>query len=84
MGFISWIIMGAVAGWLASRLAGTKSKGCFFNILLGIVGSIIGGFIFHYFNKPGITGFNFWSLFVATVGAMILLFLANLFSGKNK
>ena len=84
MGIISWIIMGAIAGWFASRLAGSERKGCFFNIILGIIGAIIGGYVFNYFGKPGVTGLNFWSLLVSTSGAMILLFLANLFSGKGK
>ena len=83
MGIISWILMGAIAGWFASRLSGKESRGCIFNIILGIVGSIIGGYVFDYFGKPGVTGFNFWSILVATVGAMILLFIANLFSEKK-
>lgn len=84
MGIISWILMGAIAGWFASRLSGTEKNGCIFNIILGIVGSIIGGYVFNYFDRPGVTGLNFWSVFVATVGAMILLFVANLFKGKDK
>lgn len=76
MGFIGWIIFGAIAGWLATLLAGSKEKkGCFFNILLGIIGSFIGGFIFKFFGGTGITGFNIYSLFVATIGGMILIWL---------
>lgn len=85
MGIISWIIMGAIAGWFATTLAGTKKqKGCLFNIVLGIIGAIIGGYVFNYFGEAGVTGFNIWSIFVATVGAMILLFFANLLSGGKK
>lgn len=85
MGWLSWIVMGAIAGWFATKLAGTKKQqGCLFNIVLGIVGAIIGGYVFDYFGETGVTGFNIWSIFVATVGAMILLFFANLLGSGEK
>ena len=76
MGILSWIIFGAIAGWLANTLSGAKKgKGCMFNILIGIIGAFIGGSIFEYIGEPGVTGFNFWSLLVATLGAMLLLWI---------
>lgn len=84
IGFTSWIIIGAIAGWFASRLAGSKKqRGCVFNIILGIIGALIGGYVFNYFGKSGVTGINIYSIFVATVGAVILLFVSNLFSSKD-
>ncbi len=81
MGIISWLIVGALAGWLASILAGKNSRmGIGANIVTGIVGAFIGGFIMRLFGINGITGFNIWSILVATFGAFILLFII----GKTK
>ncbi|MBI9072579.1 MAG: GlsB/YeaQ/YmgE family stress response membrane protein [Melioribacteraceae bacterium] len=76
MGILGWILFGAIAGWLATLLSGTnKKKGCIFNIAIGIVGSFIGGFVFEFFGGSGISGFNIYSIFVATIGAMIFIWL---------
>ncbi len=76
MGFFSWVILGAISGWLASRLSGSiERKGCFFNIFLGIVGAIIGGFVFTILGGTGVTGFNIWSILVSTTGALILIWI---------
>lgn len=78
MGIISWIIIGALAGWIASMITGNNKKmGAGMNILVGIIGGFIGGFVMNWFGSYGITGFNFWSLLVATVGAVILLLIVN-------
>ena len=72
--FIAWIVLGAVAGWVASLIMGTGSQqGCLTDIIVGIVGAFIGGFIFNFFGAAGATGFNIWSFIVAVVGAVILL-----------
>ncbi len=85
MGILSWIIFGAIAGWFATKLSGRKKNaGCFFNIFLGIAGAFVGGFIFEYFGKTGVTGFNFKSFFVAVIGAMVLIFIGNLIGGNKK
>lgn len=84
MGILSWIIFGAIAGWLATTLTGKKeNKGCMFNIVVGIVGAFIGGAMFEYLGEPGVTGFNFWSIFVATIGAVLLLVFVNLIRGEK-
>ena len=77
MGIISWILLGALAGWLASKMMNTdKSMGAIANIVVGIVGALIGGFIMNFFNRSGAYGFNFYSLFVALLGSIILIAVA--------
>ncbi|SHH93335.1 Uncharacterized membrane protein YeaQ/YmgE, transglycosylase-associated protein family [Sporobacter termitidis DSM 10068] len=84
MSILGWVILGGIAGWIASIIMRRdKRMGVFANILVGIVGAFIGGFLFHLFGGTGITGFNFWSLVVATVGAVILLWIVNLASGSR-
>jgi uncharacterized membrane protein YeaQ/YmgE (transglycosylase-associated protein family) len=74
MGLIGWIILGGLAGWLASVVVGTsKRQGCLLDIVVGIVGAVIGGMVFSALGGFGVTGFNLWSFFVAFIGAVILL-----------
>lgn len=83
MGIISWIIIGALAGWIASMITGNDRKmGAGLNILVGIVGGFIGGFIMNMFGDQGVTGLNIWSLLVATIGAVVLLLIVNFFRKK--
>ena len=84
MGIISWIIIGAIAGWLGSIITGNNAKmGAGKNIIVGIIGAFIGGFIMNFIGGVGITGFNIWSLFVAIIGSVILLLIVGAFSKKN-
>jgi uncharacterized membrane protein YeaQ/YmgE (transglycosylase-associated protein family) len=83
MGWIAWLIVGAVAGWLASKVMRT-GQGLLTDILVGIVGAFIGGFLFNQFGTVGVTGFNIWSIFVAFVGSIVLLMLIRLFSGRRR
>lgn len=74
MGLCAWLVLGGIAGWLASIIKGTNAKmGMFANIATGIVGSMIGGWLFNLLGGRGVTGFNLYSLAVATVGAVILI-----------
>lgn len=74
MGFLGWIIIGAIAGWIASIIMGTnRQQGCLLNIVVGILGGILGGFLFSLIGGTGVTGFNLWSLLVAVIGAIVLL-----------
>jgi uncharacterized membrane protein YeaQ/YmgE (transglycosylase-associated protein family) len=78
MGIVGWIIIGALAGWLASMVSGNDRKmGALANIAVGIVGGLIGGFIMNLLGGAGITGFNLWSLLVAFIGSLILLWIVN-------
>ena len=79
MGIIAWIIFGGLAGWIASILTGSNAKmGLVANVLAGIAGAFIGGFIMNYFNKAGITGFNLRSFEVAVLGSVILIIIFKL------
>lgn len=79
MGIVYWIILGALAGWIASMVVGKNSEmGAFANVCVGVVGAFIGGFIFNFITGVGFTGFNLWSLIVATIGAIVLLLIINL------
>jgi uncharacterized membrane protein YeaQ/YmgE (transglycosylase-associated protein family) len=81
MGILSWIILGALAGWVASIIMGKNaSMGAIANIVVGIAGAFIGGFVMSRIGGYEVTGFNFTSFLVALVGAVILLAIINLFS----
>ncbi|MFO0599409.1 MAG: GlsB/YeaQ/YmgE family stress response membrane protein [Myxococcaceae bacterium] len=83
MGLCGWIILGGLAGWLASIFAGTNARqGLIGNIIVGIVGAFVGGMIFNFFGGYGVTGFNLYSLFVAVVGAVVTLGLRKMLFGK--
>lgn len=77
MGICGWIVLGGLSGWLASVIAGTDRRmGALANILVGIVGSFVGGLIFSFAGGHGVTGFNLYSFGVAFVGAVVTLFVA--------
>ncbi len=85
MGIIGWIIIGAIAGWIASMVTGNNEKmGAGMNILVGVVGGFVGGLAMNLIGGYGITGFNIWSLLVAVVGAIILLLIVNAFKKDKK
>jgi len=76
MGIISWIIIGALAGWIASMITGKNSEmGAGANIVVGVIGGVIGGLVMNLLGGVGVTGFNIWSLCVAVIGAVILLWI---------
>lgn len=80
MGIITWIILGALAGWIASMVMKTNAEqGAIANIIIGIIGAVIGGFIFETFGGSDVDGFNLYSLLVAVVGAIILISILKAF-----
>ncbi|MFZ3074452.1 MAG: GlsB/YeaQ/YmgE family stress response membrane protein [Minisyncoccales bacterium] len=81
MSILVWIIFGALVGWFASMIAG-GSGGLILDIILGIIGATVGGWIMDYFGKSGVTGFNIYSFLVALLGAVILIVIARAISGK--
>jgi uncharacterized membrane protein YeaQ/YmgE (transglycosylase-associated protein family) len=84
MGWLAWLVVGAIAGWLASMVMKTnRQQGLLLDIVVGIVGAFIGGFLFRQFGEAGITGFNLWSVFVAFIGAVVLLALIRVANGQR-
>lgn len=75
MGIISWILVGALAGWLAGKIMHNDKMGFFANIVIGIVGAFIGGLLVGLLGGTGVTGFNIWSLLVATLGSVVLIWI---------
>jgi uncharacterized membrane protein YeaQ/YmgE (transglycosylase-associated protein family) len=75
MSFIAWIILGLVAGFVASKLVNKSGEGLILDILLGIVGAVVGGYLFQLFGMVGVTGLNIYSILVSIVGAVVFLFI---------
>ncbi len=73
MSFIAWIVLGLVAGFIGSKIVNKRGEGILLDIVLGIVGAVVGGWIFSFFGVGGVTGLNVYSLVVAVVGAIIVL-----------
>ena len=73
MSFISWIVLGLVAGFIGSKLVNKTGEGLIRDVLLGVVGAIIGGYLFNLFGASGVTGLNLYSILVAVVGAVVFL-----------
>ena len=73
MSIIAWIVMGLTAGFVASRIVDHSGSGLIFDVVLGIAGALVGGFLFRSIGSSGVTGFNLWSLFVSMIGAVTLL-----------
>jgi len=85
MGIIGWLILGGVAGWVASMIMGTdKQQGVIANIVVGIIGAMLGGFIMHLVGDEPNFAFNISSFLVALLGAVVLLFLYKLVSSKGR
>ena len=72
-GLIGWIVFGGIAGYFASTLLNKSGEGLPFDIMLGILGAVIGGWLFSAAGAAGVTGFNVWSLLVAVLGAVVFL-----------
>lgn len=80
-GFFAWVIIGLLAGWIAGVITRGRGFGCLFNIVLGLIGAVIGGWIF---TRLGIPQWGFWaSLAAATVGAVVLVAIGRLFAGRS-
>ncbi len=83
-GIITWIVVGGLAGWVASMIVGNNaSQGVLGNIVAGIVGALVGGFLMEIFGGAGFTGFNLWSFLVALLGAVIVLFIWRAITGRQ-
>jgi uncharacterized membrane protein YeaQ/YmgE (transglycosylase-associated protein family) len=83
MGIISWIILGLIAGFIGSKIVDKQGQGFWLNIALGIIGALIGGFLFNLFGAGGVTGLNLYSLLVATIGSIVVLLIYNALAGRR-
>ena len=75
MSIIAWIILGLIAGFIGSKIVNRRGEGILLDILLGVIGAFAGGWLFHIFGAPGVSGLNIYSLFVAVIGSVVLLVL---------
>jgi uncharacterized membrane protein YeaQ/YmgE (transglycosylase-associated protein family) len=82
MGPLGWIIFGALAGWLAAVIM-KEDQGCLTNVIVGIFGALLGGFLFAGFGKRTIFEFDLWSFFVAVMGAILLIAIRQAFRGRE-
>jgi uncharacterized membrane protein YeaQ/YmgE (transglycosylase-associated protein family) len=83
MSIIGWIVLGLIAGFIGSKIVNKTGEGFFLDIALGIVGAIVGGFLFTAVGATGVTGFNLYSMFVAIVGAIVVLVLYHAIFGRR-
>ena len=83
MGIISWIILGLIAGFIGSKIVDRQGQGFWLDIALGIIGALVGGFLFSLFGSNGVTGLNVWSIVVAIVGAIVVLLAYNALTGRR-
>src|ERR1700679_1196582 len=73
MSFVAWIVLGLIAGFIASKIVNKSGEGVLLDIILGIVGAVLGGYLFQTFGMAGVTGVNLYSILVAVVGAIVFL-----------
>lgn len=83
MGILGWIVFGLITGFIANKIVNDRGEGCFLNIALGIVGAVLGGAIFQFLGEPVFFHFSLWSMFVAVLGAVIVLFFWHAATGRK-
>jgi uncharacterized membrane protein YeaQ/YmgE (transglycosylase-associated protein family) len=83
MSVIAWIILGLIAGFIGSKIVNKSGQGMLMDIVLGIVGAIVGGVVFNFFGAAGVSGLNIYSLVVSIIGAVIVLWLYHAVSGRR-
>lgn len=84
MTLVGWIVFGLLTGFVASRIVNQRGQGCILNIVLGVFGAFVGGSIFTTIGGSGITGFNVSSMFVAIIGAIVLLIAYHAITGRRR
>ena len=83
MSIFAWIVLGLIAGWIGSKIVNKTGEGFFLDIMLGVVGALVGGFLFSLFGAEGVSGLNLYSLFVAIVGSIVVLVVYHYFIGPR-
>jgi uncharacterized membrane protein YeaQ/YmgE (transglycosylase-associated protein family) len=83
MSIIGWLVLGLIAGFIASRIVNKSGAGFILDIVLGVVGALVGGYLFSLVGQAGITGFNLYSMLVAIVGAIVVLLIYHVIFGRR-
>ncbi|WP_040638063.1 GlsB/YeaQ/YmgE family stress response membrane protein [Microvirga lotononidis] len=83
MSIIGWLVLGLIAGFIASKIVNKSGEGVILDIVLGIVGAVVGGFIFNAIGHVGVTGFNLWSMVLAVIGVIVVLALYHAVAGRS-
>ncbi len=83
MSVLGWILLGLISGFIASKVVNARGEGCLLNMALGLVGAMVGGFIFSSIGGTGVQGFSLYSLLVATVGAVVVLLVYHAITGRR-
>jgi len=84
MSIFAWVVLGLISGFIASKIVNRSGEGVVLDIVLGIVGAVVGGFVFNALGATGVNGFNIWSLFVAVLGAMVVLGIKHAIMGRGR
>ncbi|MDR6625332.1 GlsB/YeaQ/YmgE family stress response membrane protein [Caulobacter segnis] len=83
MSILAWLLLGLIAGFIASKIVNRSGSGLLLDIVLGIVGAFVGGWLFNQFGNSGVSGFNLYSLLVATIGAIVVLAIYHLIFSRR-
>jgi len=83
MSILGWIVLGLVSGFIASKIVNRQGEGILLDIVLGIVGAVVGGYLFAVFGAQGVSGVNIYSMFVAVIGAIVVLVIYHSLSGRR-
>jgi uncharacterized membrane protein YeaQ/YmgE (transglycosylase-associated protein family) len=83
MSVIAWVVLGLIAGFIGSKIVNKSGEGVFLDIILGIVGAVVGGWLFNRFGMAGVTGFNIYSLIVAVIGAIVILVIYHVLTRRR-
>jgi len=83
MSVIAWIILGLIAGFIGSKIVNKSGQGFLLDVALGVIGAVVGGFIFNFFGAAGVTGLNIYSLIVSVVGAVVVLWVYHQVAGRG-
>src|ERR1700730_13652681 len=83
MSILAWMVLGLISGFIASKIVNKTGEGFVLDIVLGIVGAVVGGFLFSLIGATGVTGFNIWSLFVSVIGAIVVLAVYHAVVGRR-
>jgi uncharacterized membrane protein YeaQ/YmgE (transglycosylase-associated protein family) len=84
MSILAWIVLGLLAGFIGSKIVNKSGEGFILDIGLGVIGAVVGGYLFNAFGHVGVTGLNIYSLFVSVIGAVIVLVAYHAITGTGK